>query len=115
MSITLRIFLMMGSLITAIYFLKRIREAKVQIEDTLFWFLASFALVIVSVFPKIADVATEILGIMSTVNFIFLFIIFILILKIFSLTIKISILDNKLKQIAQKIGLDDNLDRQLKQ
>lgn len=114
MSPTLRIFLIIGSLGTAIYFLRRIREAKVQIEDTLFWFLASFALVIVSTFPQIADVATEILGIISTVNFVFLFIIFILILKVFSLTIKISVLDNKLKQISQKIGLDENLDRRLK-
>ncbi|RPF42146.1 hypothetical protein EDD70_2889 [Hydrogenoanaerobacterium saccharovorans] len=107
MSIMLRVALIIGSTCTTCYFLRRIRQSKVQIEDTVFWILACLALIGVSVFPQIADIFTHVLGIISTVNFVFLFMIFILLLKIFSMTIKLSVLDNKLKQLTQKFALED--------
>ena len=35
----IRICLIFGSLVTAWYILRRVRQAKVQIEDTIFWLL----------------------------------------------------------------------------
>ena len=37
----IRVCLVLGSLITATYILRRVRLAKVQIEDTIFWLLFS--------------------------------------------------------------------------
>ena len=39
----IRICLIFGSLVTAGYILRRVRQAKVQIEDTIFWLLCSAA------------------------------------------------------------------------
>ena len=42
----IRICLIFGSLVTAWYILRRVRQAKVQIEDTIFWLMFSAALLL---------------------------------------------------------------------
>lgn len=100
-----RVVLLLASIGTMLFMLKRIRHAKIQIEDSLFWILFSALLLILSVFPGIADFMAGVVGIYSTVNFIFLFFIFILLIKEFSMTIKISQLENKIKELTQEIAL----------
>ena len=58
----IRICLIFGSLVTAWYILRRVRQAKVQIEDTIFWLLFSAALLILAIFPGIAYWAANLLG-----------------------------------------------------
>lgn len=109
MSIIFRIVLIVVSLGTMGYMLRKIHQAKMQIEDSLFWFLFSALLLVLSVFPQIATWATRLLGMMSTSNFIFLFIIFVLLVRMFHMTLKISQLDDRLKNFAQKIAIEENL------
>ena len=100
-----RIILLVVSLFTMIFMLKRIRQSKIQIEDSLFWILFAVMVVILGAFAVIADFMAGVIGIYSTVNFIFLFFIFILLIKEFSMTIKISQLENKIKELTQEIAL----------
>lgn len=79
----IRICLILGSLITAGYILRRVRLAKVQIEDTIFWLLFSAALLILAIFPGIAYWAANLLGFMSPINFVYVVIIFLLLAKQF--------------------------------
>ena len=58
----IRICLILGSFVTAGYILRRVRQAKVQIEDTIFWLLFSAALLILAIFPGIAYWAANLLG-----------------------------------------------------
>ena len=109
MSIIFRIVLIVVSLGTMGYMLRKIHQAKMQIEDALFWFLFSALLLVLSVFPQIATWATRLLGMMSTSNFIFLFIIFVLLVRMFHMTLKISQLDDRLKNFAQKMAIEENL------
>ena len=109
MSIIFRIVLIVVSLGTMGYMLRKIHQAKMQIEDSLFWFLFSALLLVLSVFPQIATWATRLLGMMSTSNFIFLFIIFVLLVRMFHMTLKISQLDDRLKNFAQKMAIEENL------
>ena len=95
-----RIILLVVSLFTMIFMLKRIRQSKIQIEDSLFWILFAVMVVILGAFPVIADFMAGVIGIYSTVNFIF-----ILLIKEFSMTIKISQLENKIKELTQEIAL----------
>ena len=44
----IRVCLILGSFITAGYILRRVRHAKVQIEDTIFWLMFSAALLILA-------------------------------------------------------------------
>lgn len=52
MSIIFRIVLIVVSLGTMGYMLRKIHQAKMQIEDSLFWFLFSALLLVLSVFPR---------------------------------------------------------------
>ena len=52
-SLMFRIALICGSLITAGYMVKKIRQSKLQIEYSIFWMLFAASLVILSIFPEI--------------------------------------------------------------
>ena len=51
MSIVLRIILIIASLLTILYMMRKIRQSKVQIEDSIFWVIFSVILLVVSIFP----------------------------------------------------------------
>ncbi|MDD3192682.1 MAG: DUF2304 domain-containing protein [Oscillospiraceae bacterium] len=108
----LRIALMIVSVLTLWYTARKIRKSQLQIEDSIFWMAFPAALVILSVFPGIANWAAERIGIQSPVNFIFLAIIFILILKAFSLSIRLSQLDVKIRALTQEIALRERLEKE---
>ena len=111
MSITLRIFLIALSVLSLGYIIKKIRYSKMQIEYALFWIVLSILFIILAVFPSIAYRATEMLGVMSTANVIFLVIIGILLLKVFMMTIEISVLENKVRDLVQQLGIDEKNNR----
>lgn len=114
MTITFRIILVIVSLLTMLHMLKRIRNAKVLIEDVIFWIIFSLALFIMSLFPEIGDFLAGLLGIYSTVNFVFLFMIFILLVREFTMTIKVSQMENKIKELTQEIAIKKNIEYQEK-
>ncbi len=108
MSLSLRIILICFSVVTAFFVFRKIRKAQMQIADSLFWIVFILALVILSVFPQIANYACKWVGVSSPVNFVFLAIIFLLLLKVFILTVKMSILENKLQTFVQEYSIDKN-------
>ena len=67
--------------------LQRVRSAKVQIEDTIFWLLFSGVLLILAVFPGIAYWASSLLGFISPINFVYIVVIFLLLAKQFFMSI----------------------------
>ena len=102
----LRVVLIVVSLTTMAYMMHKIRQAKVQIDAALFWVIFSLVLVVFAIFPPAADACARLLGIYSTPNFLFLSMIFLLMVKIFSMTIHISQLEEKQKELIQKMALD---------
>ena len=114
MSWQLRIILVIVCILVCAFTLRKIKKAQIQIEDSLFWIIISFALVILSIFPGIAEMLSKILGIESTVNCVFLVMIFILFIKIFMLSIKISQLEEKIKNLVQRLAIQRNEDEKQK-
>lgn len=106
-SLAFRLLLILSSLCTVLFILQRIRQAKLQIDDCIFWFLFSGFLLLLSVFPQIASWAARILGLQAPINVVYLGIIFLLILKQFFMTLRISQLDSKLKILTQKVALNE--------
>ena len=102
----IRVCLIIGSLVTAIYVLMRVRRAKVQIEDTIFWLGFSAALLILAIFPGIAYWAANLLGFMSPINFVYIVIIFLLLVKQFFMSIRLSQLDSKVRMLTEQVALD---------
>lgn len=109
MTITLRVALILVSVATFFQMMKEIRQSKVQIESAIFWIVLALVLVVFSVFPRAADFIAHCLGIYSTANFLFLFAIFVLILKVFYMTIHISQLETKIKELVQKMALEERI------
>ena len=105
MTIWFQIVLIFVSLATVTFILRGIRKSQVQINDSLFWIFFSLVLLVFSVFPKLAEIIEKALGIVSDVNFIFLFIIFLLLVNQYQLTVRLSKLDSKFKNLVQTIAL----------
>ena len=97
----IRICLIFGSLVTAWYILRRVRQAKVQIEDTIFWLLFR------AIFPGIAYWAANLLGFMSPINFVYVVIIFLLLAKQFFMSIRLSQLDSKVRILTEQVALNE--------
>lgn len=105
MTTVLRVLLILVSLATFVGIIKKVRNAKVQIETSLFWIIFSGLLLVISIFPQIVGFATDILGMYAASNCVFLFVIFILIVHQFSTSIKISQLEQKINSLTQELAL----------
>ena len=107
MSIQIRVILILISGLTMYYIIKKIRESKLELEQSLFWIGFSTLTILMSIFPKCVYWLTDMLQIQSPVNFVFLLIIFILIIKSFLLTLQLSRLENRFKTLVQEIALKE--------
>lgn len=105
MSVSLRILLIVAAVITVIWILKKIRKSKVKMEDAIFWLVFSGVLLILAVFPQISFWLSELLGIESPANLVFLLIICLLIEKIFTLSIITSQLEEKVSILSAEIAI----------
>lgn len=100
-----RIILIVVSILSTWYILKKIRQSKLQIEYAIFWIIFSGVLVIISLFPWLVSMFTRLLGMQLPVNFVFMVFIFILLVKLFMMTIELSTLENKVKDLTQELAL----------
>lgn len=105
MTIVFRLCLILVSVLTLFYMMRKVRQSKLQIEYSLFWIIFAALLLVLSIFPQIVVWLAGILGIASPANLIFVFIIFVLLLKLFMMTIELSQLENKVKELIQQIAI----------
>ena len=105
MSVTLRIALIIVSVFVTFFVLRKIRKAQLNIDDSIYWILSAFFLLILSIFPQIAIWASDLLGILSPANFVFLFMIFVVMVKMFLLSIDLSVQKHRLNHLVQKLAL----------
>ena len=106
MSYYLRMLILLASIITLFYVLRKIRKAQIQIVDSLFWVFLSLVFVIMGAFPQVVYWLTRLMGFQAPVNLVFLVITFILLVKVFLSSIKISQLENKLDSLVQEMAID---------
>lgn len=112
MSLKLQLFFILASIITFVTVVLRIRKHGLSIDDGIVWILWSILLLIVSIFPQIPTWIAEELGFMSTSNFIFCLFIFFLYTMLFWQTAKISKLQEKNKELIQKLSLKEYKDKE---
>ena len=105
MGITLRILLLVASVVTSIWILFKIRKNGVKQEDALFWICFAVMLALLGIFPQISYAMCRHLGVQSPANFVFLAIIALLLEKTFTLSIKISLLENKIEIMAAELAI----------
>lgn len=111
MSVYIRVLLIMGAIVLLGFVLKKIRQAKLKIEYTIFWMVFSAVLVFMGIFPHVLTKVAEVLGFQSPVNMVYLIVIFVLIVKLFYNTLQISMLENKIDSLAQQIAIARKKDK----
>ena len=107
MNMGLRGLLIFASIVTVIAVVLKIRKSKFQIHDGVFWFLLSLIFLVLSIFPRIAMRLSDLLGIDSPANFVFLCVITLLLAKNFFMSIKISLLEYNLMKLTQHVVVEE--------
>ena len=115
MTVILRWVLIIVSILLTFFVLRKIRQTKVKIEDSIFWVMFALMMVVFSIFPGLADILSDFVGTYSTSNFIFMFVIFILLVKVFFLSLKISQLESRVTELIQQMALDRKEDADRKE
>lgn len=116
MSVTLRILLVIASILTVIWILRKIRRFKVKMEDAIFWTFFAGILLVMAVFPELSFFFSRIFGFISPANLVFLVIIFLLVEKIFTLSIIVSQLEEKVSILSAELALrSHSADKRLKE
>ena len=106
MSLVLRIGLIVVSLLTLIFVTRKVRNAQIKLEDSLFWFCVAGVLLILSIFPQIFYAISDWAGIISPANLVFLLFIFVLLILGFNLSVHLSQTDAKLKELTQQLAVE---------
>lgn len=105
MNISYRALLAVGALLILVAMIRKIRRSEVRISDSLFWFFFVLTLILLAVFPEIAFVCADVLGIESPANLVFLYVIAVLLIREFMTTAELSRLRSKLTALAQEEAL----------
>lgn len=106
MTTGMRIFLIAGSVLSCAYVLRRIRKSKMKTEDSIFWIFFSAILVVLGVFPGIANWFAKLLGVQSTVNLVYLIVIFLLVIRVFMQDQKTAKTEAQLVHLTQTYAID---------
>lgn len=101
MTTSLRIVLIIASALLIFYTLFKIRKAQLDIDDTIFWLILPVLLLVLSIFPRLAFWASDLLGFEAPSNFIFLVVIALLLFKLFLLTVDLSTQKRRLARLVQ--------------
>ena len=107
MSITLRIILIICSTFSFIFCVRRIKQSKLKVTNSVVWMLGSLMLILMSFFSSVVECLAEKLGFIAPVNFVFLIMIAFLLIQSFIDNIRISELNEKIKNLNHYIALKE--------
>ena len=107
MSITLRIILIIASLFSCFLCVKRIKQAKLKIENSVVWMIGSIILILMSIFYNVVEWISMKLGFIAPVNFVFLVVIIFLLIQTFINNVRLSTLNEKIKDLDHYIALTE--------
>ena len=108
MSVTLRIILIIGSIIAFILSVTKIKQAKLKVINSVIWMIGSIILILMSIFSNIVEWISDKLGFMAPVNFVFLVVLIFLLIEVFADNIRISELNEKIKDLNHYIALSEH-------
>ena len=107
MTVTLRVLLIVASLFSCFLCIKRIKQAKLKVENSVVWLIGSILLILMSVFYNSVEWISVKLGFIAPVNFVFLVVIFFLLIQTFIDNIRISALNERIKDLDHYIALKE--------
>lgn len=109
MSVTLRVTLIVGSLLFVVLVFSTVNRKKLQMSDSLLWLLMSLLLILVAFFPQLCVWASRLVGIETPSNFIYLIGLAALFVLVFHLTVQHSRLQAQTRRLIQLISIENYL------
>ncbi len=106
MSVILRAILIIGSAISFILCVKKIKEAKLKVENSIVWLLGSLLLILMSIFSTGVEWISTQLGFEAPVNFVFVAISTFLLIEVYLNNLKLTELNEKIKNLNHYIALE---------
>lgn len=107
MLVALRIILIISSLLSFVMCIKKVKQSKTRVADSIIWVIGAFVLIIMSIFSSVVVKISARLGFNAPANFVFLIAIGFLLIETFISNIKIAILSEKLKDLNHSIALKE--------
>jgi len=111
MAITLRVILIICSLISFLLCITKIKQAKLKVVNSVIWLIGSIVLIFMSIFSNVVERISQGLGFLAPVNFVFLVVIGFLLIETFIDNIRISELNEKIKDLNHYIALKEYEDK----
>lgn len=108
MNSILRGALIICALLMLVFVTRKVRKSQFDTADSLFWLFLSGCLLIVAIFPGTAYFFSNLLGIQSPSNFVFLAVIGLLMIREFTIQAQLSQLRRKTATLAQEIALRES-------
>lgn len=108
MSVTLRITLIICSILSFILCVMKIKKSELKIENSITWLLGSILLILMSIFSDVVTWVSALLGFEAPVNFVWMCAIGFLLVELFLDNIRISNLNEKVKNLNHYIALKEN-------
>ena len=105
MALSQRIFLIIGSFATLLYFISSIRKSKLKINHSIFWVLFGIVLLLLACVPRGFFWISTLIGFQSPSNLIYLIVIFLLTVKLFTTTMRLSKLSEQVSALSQEIAI----------
>lgn len=100
-----RIFLILGSIATLVYFISKIRKRKLKINHSIFWVVFGLVLLLLALIPDGVFWISGVLGFQSPSNLIYLIVIFLLTVKLFTTTMRISKLSEQVTALTHALAI----------
>lgn len=101
----MRSLLLLAAVGTVVWILYKIRKLKVKMEDSIYWIFFAGILLFLGLFPEVSYRLSDLFGVQSPANLIFLVVIFLLMEKIFTLSMLVSQLEEKVSVLASEVAL----------
>ena len=112
MTITLRIVLIICSILAFILCVRKIKKSELTIENSVIWLLGSILLILMSISSDAVTWVSKLLGFEAPVNFVWMVAIGFLLIETFLDSIRISNLNEKVKNLNHYIALKENEQKQ---
>lgn len=114
MSLTLRILLIICTVLSFILCVRKIKKSELKIESSVIWLFGSILLILMSAFSDAVTWISSALGFEAPVNFVWMCAIGFLLIEVFLDNIRISKLNDKVKDLNHYIALKENEEEQKK-
>lgn len=108
MNITLRIILIICSLFSLAFSIKKIKQAKVKVINSIIWMFGAIVLVLMAIFTKQVGIIANKLGFEASSNFVFFILIGFLLVQVFVDNIRIGVLNERIKDLNHHIALKEH-------